>query len=54
MRLIKSIRVGQERAETDIGAKVDRFFAIFDVWEIVRVCVDDASTKREETRWFRA
>ena len=50
MRLIKHIWISQERVETGLGAKVDRFSAIFGTREIGRVRVDDTSAKSDEAR----
>ena len=44
MHFIKDIRVDQERAETELGAKIDRPVAIWDAWEIGWVRITEFSS----------
>jgi hypothetical protein len=53
MDLIKDIRVGQERAETGVGAEIDGPAAIFDSREIGWIGIaEDPPTKSDEARMF--
>ena len=57
MDLVKDVRIGLERAETGVGAEIDRPAVILDARKISRVGIAEyASAEGDEARkslWFR-